>query len=637
MKKIFTALGLVAAFSIFFDVASAQNQPMSGGRIRSNLTGARFLVNSPASISGLKKITLAPWAGQLPTPIINQPVVQGFDSLAASPLTNAAAINGKVCLLYRGGGINYIQKVQYAENAGAIAVIIVNNVPGDPVGMGNPGTSTYTIPAVMVSDVNGQLISNQLRASVPVFVSLGAWGLGAPHDLAILPGYQSGPHALAIPSSQLAKGTGRTPYKNFTAGAILNYGTASETNITVRDSVVWNPTTGAASTIHQGSYNVSSIGSTDSVRFGFGGSTTSWDIPFTNPSTGYFNYNYRLTYGNTDAYPDDNIYNFRQYVTDSIFCKGNYDFTTNSPKVTIGFRPSNATTAWSWGPLYYVADDSFAARKLQYRISKSTGTPTLDGSETFALLYKWTDGLGGQPLDSFVEAPELKLVGVGYKAFTTADSSGAVITLPIRDAINPAKTVVMDSNSWYWTAAQATSDAFIGVDQSISYFTRSYEQSQVFGFQEHPEAIYVGDYSNLATETGAVVTFAFGGNGYYIDSTFFDAFYYIPNIALHISKQKIPRIPEGIQHVGSTEIGELDVFPIPASSSITVDVRLVKNFNKVAYRLLDIGGRVVYSTDHMSVRNDRFEIPSGNIASGIYHLVVIADELLTTRQVVIRH
>lgn len=635
MKRIITSLGLLCLLGAACGTVVAQTQPMSDKRIRTNLSNARFLVNSPASQAGLKTVTLASWAGQLPTPLINVPVVAGIDSLAQFPLTNASAVAGKVCLLFRGGGITFAQKVQYANAAGAIGVIVVNNVPGEPIAMGNTGSATYTIPAVMVSDVVGQAMNNSLRNSVPVFVSMGAWGLGAAHDLAFLEGFQAAPHAMAIPASQLVKGTGRAPYRNFSAGAILNYGTSSESAISIADSVVWNPTVGGPTTVHQGTYNIPFIGSTDSVMFGFGSAASSWDLPFTNPTTGYFSYNYRMTYGNTDAYPEDNRYNFRQYVTDSIFCKGNYDFTRNGPKVTLGIQPSNAATGYCFGPLYYVADDSFAARKMQYTISKNSVT-TLDGSETFALVYKWTDGSAGQPLDSFIEAPEMKLIGVSYKAFTTADTSGAVITIPVRDAVTPSKTVVLDSNSWYWIAAQATFDAFIGVDESINYFTRAYEQSQVFNYQEHPEVLYVNDYGNLATETGAMATFPFGGNALYVDSTFFDRFYYVPNVALHISKNKIPGAPiVGVETVGSPEIGEFNIFPIPANNFITVESKLAKNFDKVGYRLLDMGGRVVYTTDHHNVQNERFEIPTSNIAPGFYHLVVLADGMLTTRQVVI--
>ena len=48
-------------------------------------------------------------------------------------------------------------KVKNAQDAGAIAVIMVNNVAGSPIVMGGTD-NTITIPAVMISDVDGLLL-----------------------------------------------------------------------------------------------------------------------------------------------------------------------------------------------------------------------------------------------------------------------------------------------------------------------------------------------------------------------------------------------------------------------------------------------------------------------------------------------
>jgi len=66
-------------------------------------------------------------------------------------LINAAAINGNIALIDR-GDCQFGVKALNAENAGAIAVIVCNNVPGAPIAM-SPGTDggLVTIPAVMIS------------------------------------------------------------------------------------------------------------------------------------------------------------------------------------------------------------------------------------------------------------------------------------------------------------------------------------------------------------------------------------------------------------------------------------------------------------------------------------------------------
>lgn len=625
---------MVLAAALFAPLVQAQNQPMSDNKIKTNLAAARFSVNTPASLSGMKKVTIAPWGDQAVVPIINKPVVAGIDSLAINPLTNAAAVNGKVCLLFRGSA-TFRQKADYAENAGAIALIIVNNISGSPVGMGNTGTGNVGIPVVMVSDVDGQAINNALNAAQTVTVSLGSWNLGGAHDLALLGSFQSAPHAMVIPKAQLAKGASSQPYKNFTAGAIVNFGTSTETSVAVSDSVIWTPTGGSGTTVHTGGYSVSSITPSDSVKFGFGGSTTSYSLPAPT-TTGTFTYKYRINYPGPDATPEDNVYQNTMTVSDSIFCKSNYDFVKGRPSVSLSIQPANVTTDFSLGPVYYVADGGYAARKIQYSLSKNS-VPTLDGEETYGLIYKWTDGATGGVLDSFIQAPELKLVGYGFMTpLTTADSVFGDISLNIRDAVSPSKPCILDSNSWYVTLAQGTMNTFVGVDESISYFTRAYEQSQVFGYQEHPMALYTDFYTSLASETNAIVTFPFAGNGYYVDSSFFDRFYYTPAVALHLSKNKVSTTPPpgAVGHIG--EPGVFAVYPVPATDLFTVDAKFNSTMKDVKYRLLDISGKLVYKLDRGSLSSDKVSIPTSGLSSGIYHLLIIADGSSAVREIVIR-
>jgi hypothetical protein len=70
---------------------------------------------------------------------------------------------GAVALLDR-GTCSFVQKVANAQAAGAIAVIVVNNVAGPPTTMG--GTDpTITIPSVMVSQTDGAVIKSGLPAT----------------------------------------------------------------------------------------------------------------------------------------------------------------------------------------------------------------------------------------------------------------------------------------------------------------------------------------------------------------------------------------------------------------------------------------------------------------------------------------
>ena len=78
-----------------------------------------------------------------------------------SPLTNAAAVAGNIAVVDR-GSCNFTVKVKNAQNAGAVGVIVVNNVPGDPGLMGG-ADPTITIPSVQVSQADG----NTIKAGLP--------------------------------------------------------------------------------------------------------------------------------------------------------------------------------------------------------------------------------------------------------------------------------------------------------------------------------------------------------------------------------------------------------------------------------------------------------------------------------------
>lgn len=642
MKKIFTSLVTVLAVGLGWQ-ASAQNQPYGDNAIKTNLIQSRLVVDTPLSFSGLKKATVADWGRD--TTLIKVPVVRGLDSLALNPLTNASAIAGKVCLLFRGGGVTFSQKATYAANAGALAVIIVNNISGDPVAMGNTAGSTPGIPVLMVTDVDGAAMDNALRNGQTVKVSISNWNLSATHDLAILTSYQSTPHALNIPWSQLAHGASKAQYKNFVGGAIVNYGTSAETGIVVRDTVTFTPTGGSAATVHTGSYNIASIGSptgvggpADSVEFGFGASTSAYNLPA--PSgTGVYNYKYSLTYGNADQVPQDNMASFNQYATDSIFCKGAYDYVRNQPVVTQSFRPGSIASNWSWGPMYYVSKGRHIARSAQYWVSTDAGS--LNGMEAFALLFKWTDGSNSQPTNTYAEGGELNLVGLSRKVFSPTDTTSFMVMGNLSHPANATVRVILDSNSWYWVAAQGTSQMFIGVDGTMSPFTRSYIQATQNNVNDMPELLWTDDYDALAGSGDVAVPFPFSvvnsrgiQNVTHADSISFDEFYYVPNIALHLSKNPVT---VGVNEVVKGSIGQMNVFPVPANDQINVEVKFASLTNKAEYRLLDITGKVVYKVDHINVQNETFSIPSQSLSSGVYYLAVFTENGHTTEKVVVRH
>lgn len=132
----------------------------------------QLVVNAPASIAGSYFAQSASFGPTLTAAGTTADVVAALDPAdangtstldACSPLTNAAAVNGKVALVNR-GTCTFVTKVLNAQAAGAIAVIIANNVATGLPGMG--GTSSdVTIPSLGVQQSTGNSIRTALATS----------------------------------------------------------------------------------------------------------------------------------------------------------------------------------------------------------------------------------------------------------------------------------------------------------------------------------------------------------------------------------------------------------------------------------------------------------------------------------------
>ena len=137
-------------------------------------SGSIVTVNSPAANS-FSAIETTDFGVPITTAITSNIVLVDDGSLlpneGCGPLINAASVNGKIALIKR-GTCPFIQKCTSAVNAGAIAVIVINNVSGIPAAMGGVDTfGTVTIPSVAISQQDGNALVTALENG-PVNVTL---------------------------------------------------------------------------------------------------------------------------------------------------------------------------------------------------------------------------------------------------------------------------------------------------------------------------------------------------------------------------------------------------------------------------------------------------------------------------------
>lgn len=143
-----------------------------------SLGSPQVFVTSPAAIAGNYQFGSAAFGPVVGNPSVTANVVAAVDAVdvggtstdGCSPLSNAAAVAGKIALIER-GFCGFALKARNATNAGAAAVIIYNqlaNLNAAPPGMANDGINGQfvTIPTVSIRRADGLAIVGQLGTGV---------------------------------------------------------------------------------------------------------------------------------------------------------------------------------------------------------------------------------------------------------------------------------------------------------------------------------------------------------------------------------------------------------------------------------------------------------------------------------------
>lgn len=130
-------------------------------------SSSNITINSPSTISGTISAIETTAYGPAITSSITSNIVLVSDgtaeaSLGCNTLTNSSSLAGKIALIRR-GTCTFVQKIVNAKNAGAIAVIVMNNVSGIPAAMGGTDTNNeINIPSVAITKADGDILENAL-------------------------------------------------------------------------------------------------------------------------------------------------------------------------------------------------------------------------------------------------------------------------------------------------------------------------------------------------------------------------------------------------------------------------------------------------------------------------------------------
>jgi hypothetical protein len=140
-------------------------------------------VSAPVSVAGTYQIGRAAFGAAIDNPGLTGEVIQLIDTpgaagLGCSPisLVSSASVNGKIALVDR-GVCTFTVKAANLQAAGAIGVIIADNVPGGPPADLGGTDPTVTIPVVRITFDDAQALKTALqfgsRAHSGVYATIG--------------------------------------------------------------------------------------------------------------------------------------------------------------------------------------------------------------------------------------------------------------------------------------------------------------------------------------------------------------------------------------------------------------------------------------------------------------------------------
>lgn len=597
------------------------------------LVGPRLLITTqtPSAIEGTKNFTYSsdpgltgPWGADINQVWNHIPLVlaHNTDTILCDSTPAAGSLTGKWVLIWR-ASCEFGTKSLTAQTAGAVGVILVNNIPGaGPINMGaGADGSGVTIPVVMVSNSDGQAIDAMLHTANQVYVSLTPYGFNNTHDLCIPNSLVAMSPGYALPSSQLDASNGNpNAYKGFLSATVANTGSSDETNVKAKLTVNWVPTAGSPSLFFADSVTLPSLAALDSIDI-LNSSSTSFDLHAA--GTGRFDFTYTASADNADDLPIDNTQQISMYATTGTFCNSKYDINSGKPLVASGLRVggTNPPQVFTWGPLFYVAHGTDAynmqmalyADTLHHDLEFIQNTPGL----FYTVLFKWVDANS----NNLMEASEVTLAATGNHTFSNLDSQGHIFVAPFDNG-----TVHLDDNTYYWACAVMSNlDLYMGIDQGTNYFNRLYASDHLATnpFKAFWAPLYSGgpDGNGNVADTISMLPFIINNAVEYMptDSVPISLGESNPAIALNTFF-----IPESVKSTAQAQPNKFTLYPNPASSYVNVKVDFQTPTN-TSFDIMNAVGQVVYRVNKGKLKNDVVTLPTANLATGNYYIIMHAN------------
>lgn len=407
-----------------------------------------LIIEQPSNLAGPLNFTYTDgWGANWLTTTITSEVVFGFDasiqdSLGCLLYVNSAEVNGKIAIVYR-GDCEFSSKALRAQDAGALAIIIINNEPGNPIAMGaGAAGGQITIPVAMISLEDGAALKDIIQAGNLVVFLGNKTGLFA-NDLSISKADVVTANSFATPSTLIqTQGEFQIPLGSW----VFNRGNTIQDNVRLSAEIK----KGADILYTNISSNGTSIGPGDSLYI---------TLPLFNPNTieqGFYTITYNAQAETADNFAGDNLVVRNFNITSNTYSKSRIDENGN-PLGTSGLRPgTGAEFTWCIS-MQSNSANGLKARGMTFSTVSATNT-SLIGKTIRLQLIKWDDDIS--TAFTFNELVDLAEVFYDY----SEDLQSEFITVDF----NPE--VALENEQKYLACATVfDEDVFIRVDNELDY------------------------------------------------------------------------------------------------------------------------------------------------------------------------
>ncbi|NBW71230.1 MAG: T9SS C-terminal target domain-containing protein [Flavobacteriia bacterium] len=573
---------------------------------------------SPASIAGNYSFSWGTPANTWGSPDFNIPgtYVQdtlmlvddgsiGNSTISGVPLANYGCgtlinnLSGKIAVVYRydGGTASTIcymsEKALIAQNAGAIAVLIVNR-PSAGADIGTGGLTVapnVTIPVVLVNFNDGEILRAEMQNG-PVTMFLGnktglfANDLALRTEAALIPKKGFFPALLAQNETEF----------NFDLGArIYNPGNLPQGNVSLRATVT-NP---AGNLVYDNSVSAMYIDINDSIDVAPGENFTLADFSLSTYPVGTYTLTYTASMMDlnmtniVDEYASDNSISYIFTISDSIYSAAKVDTANGLPNAKIFYRPSTNNQTYS---ICSVISDPNASRLavegLYFAAVKGTAVPgdsLLTGEEISVYLYKWEDVFVdlNDPSFGFGTLTEVAQAYYYYPSELGYETVYAAFNEPI---------VLTDNDRYLACVQTVNTNVYFGHDNTNYTWNTDYYLQPICP-NENDGTYYT--------------------NGFGLD---------IPN-ALGI------KVMEAVSSTDELDNLKVLAYPNPAINSVTISLKAT---GKIALTVSDISGKIILNSNEILL-NEKAEIDISTLESGVYLLKIITNDGQTSQINVVKN